>query len=58
MAKSEETIKTEIKYELTSCYYCSEFLDNDNFKVTNVEFKNENEHHSIFFVSNYIEKMF
>lgn len=25
--------KTEIKYKITSCYFCNEFLDNDNFKV-------------------------
>lgn len=34
MENGNKAIKTEIKYEITSCYFCSEFLDNDNFKVS------------------------
>lgn len=31
------TIKpvTQIKYNKTSCYFCNEWLENDNFKVSN-----------------------
>lgn len=33
MENTNQAIKTETKYEVTSCYFCNEFLDNNDFKV-------------------------
>lgn len=41
MENTSQPIKKHIQtvYEVTSCYYCSEFLDNNDFKVDKFDFK-------------------
>lgn len=33
MENANQAIRTETKYKVTSCYFCNEFLDNNDFKV-------------------------
>lgn len=33
MENEKPAIRTETKYQVNSCYFCNEFLDNDDFKV-------------------------
>lgn len=34
MEKRDEDVVTHIKYEKTSCYFCNEWLDSENFPVS------------------------
>lgn len=60
MEDTNQAIKTETKYEVTSCYFCNEFLDNNDFKVN---LKKKNRTHKIklyhaYFILFYLVQVF